>query len=71
MRKLMILAMVLAMILGLTPAYAADGSLKLTAEAPDSAGVMYVTLSLSGDITGDTMNENVIDRVFSDFCVGK
>ena len=55
MRKLMILAMVLAMILGLTPAYAADGSLKLTAEAPDSAGVMYVTLSLSGDITGDTM----------------
>ena len=24
-----------------------------------------------GDITGETMNEHVIDRVFSDFCVGK
>lgn len=24
-----------------------------------------------GDITGETMNERVIDRVFSDFCVGK
>lgn len=24
-----------------------------------------------GDITGETMNEQVIDRVFSDFCVGK
>lgn len=24
-----------------------------------------------GDITGETMNEKVIDRVFSDFCVGK
>ena len=28
-------------------------------------------LDALGDITGDTMNESVIDRVFSDFCVGK
>ncbi len=28
-------------------------------------------LDFLGDITGETMNEHVIDRVFSDFCVGK
>lgn len=28
-------------------------------------------LEALGDITGETMNEQVIDRVFADFCVGK
>jgi len=36
-----------------------------------SSNDLREALDALGDITGDTMNESVIDRVFSDFCVGK
>lgn len=36
-----------------------------------SATDLREALAHLGDITGETMNEHVIDRVFSDFCVGK
>ena len=36
-----------------------------------SANDLREALAHLGDITGETMNEHVIDRVFSDFCVGK
>lgn len=36
-----------------------------------AAGDLREALDALGDITGETMNEMVIDRVFSDFCVGK
>ena len=36
-----------------------------------AANDLREALDALGDITGETMNESVIDRVFTDFCVGK
>lgn len=36
-----------------------------------AAADLREALEALGDITGETMNESVIDRVFADFCVGK
>lgn len=36
-----------------------------------AANDLREALDALGDITGETMNESVIDRVFADFCVGK
>ncbi len=36
-----------------------------------AANDLTEALNALGDITGESMNENVIDRVFKDFCVGK
>lgn len=36
-----------------------------------SAADLREALDALGDITGETMDEKVIDRVFADFCVGK
>lgn len=36
-----------------------------------AANDLNEALNALGDITGESMNENVIDRVFQDFCVGK
>ena len=36
-----------------------------------AANDLTEALNALGDITGDSMNESVIDRVFQDFCVGK
>ena len=36
-----------------------------------AASDLQEALDALGDITGETMNEFVIDRVFKDFCVGK
>ena len=36
-----------------------------------AAADLREALDALGDITGETMNESVIDRVFADFCVGK
>ena len=38
----------------------------------ETAGIdLSAALDALGEITGETMNEAVIDRVFSKFCVGK
>lgn len=44
-----------------------DGGMPLDFAAQD----LREAMDALGDITGETMNEKVIDRVFSDFCVGK
>ena len=36
-----------------------------------AANDLSEALEALGDITGESMNESVIDRVFADFCVGK
>ena len=36
-----------------------------------AANDLREALEALGDITGESMNESVIDRVFQDFCVGK
>lgn len=44
-----------------------EGAMPLDFAAND----LSEALEALGDITGESMNENVIDRVFADFCVGK
>jgi tRNA modification GTPase len=32
---------------------------------------LYAALEFLGEITGETVRENVLDRIFAQFCIGK